>query len=62
MERARLTRRELQALGAISYRVSVTNVGKMAGAVSVLAFITSDVRGGERRGMMSSDSVVVCCV
>ena len=28
----------------VSYEVTVTNAGKMAGSVSVLAFITSDVR------------------
>lgn len=57
MERARLTRRELQALGAISYRVSVTNVGKMAGAVSVLAFITSDVPGAPKKELFGFQKV-----
>ena len=38
-----LSRSQLEQLGAVDYRVVVTNTGKLAGAVSVLAFIRSDV-------------------
>ena len=39
-----LSRSELSQHGAVNYRVKVTNTGKMGGGVSVLAFVTSDVR------------------
>lgn len=38
-----LSRSQLEQLGAVDYRVVVTNTGELAGAVSVLAFIRSDV-------------------
>ena len=40
-----ISQSQLQELGAVNYQVNVTNTGKIAGSVSVLAMMTSDVRG-----------------
>ena len=42
--RSAISLEELESFTDIKYEAKVTNTGKMGGAVSVLAFVTSDVR------------------
>ena len=39
----RMSIKELFSVGSVQYNVTVTNTGKMAGATSVLAYVTSNV-------------------
>ena len=50
-------RMSLEKVGNVSYQVEVTNTGKMGGAISVLAYITSDVKDAPMKQLFSFQKV-----
>jgi hypothetical protein len=52
-----LSCRELIGRGQVDYRVKVTNVGRTAGGVSALAFVSSEVKGGPLKELFGFQKV-----